>query len=65
MLVDLGFQSARSGFQAEALAYRPDGTVIKAIAPKNAYLPWDPATGDVDLLLEAAANPDVAGEDTF
>ncbi len=66
VLVDFGFTRARSGFQAEGLAYRPDGRPIKAIAPLNNHLPWGPGDGPVvDLLIEAAANPDVAGEYTF
>jgi alpha-mannosidase len=63
ILVDFGYNRSRSGFQAEAFAYRPDGTPIKSIAPLNSYLPW--GGGPIDLYLEAAANPDVAGEYTF
>ena len=63
MLVDFGYNRSRSGFQAEGLAYRPDGTLIKAISPLNS---WLPVTEDsIDVFVEAAANPDVAGEYTF
>ena len=66
ILVDFGYNRSRSGFQAEGLAYRPDGRIIKAIAPLNSYVPWRPEDGPaIDLLIEAAANPDVAGEYTF
>lgn len=67
ILVDFGYNRSRSGFQAEGLAYHPDGRIIKAIAPLNSFVPWDPqADGPtIDLLIEAAANPDVAGEYTF
>ncbi len=66
ILVDFGYNRSRSGFQAEGLAYRPDGRPIKAIAPRNSYLPWGAEAGPlVDLLIEAAANPDVAGEYSF
>ncbi|MCY7412468.1 MAG: glycosyl hydrolase-related protein [Salinibacterium sp.] len=65
VLVDFGYNRSRSGFQAEGLAYRPDGTLIKSIAPRNSYLPWSTDDGPIDVLLEAAANPDVAGEYTF
>ncbi|NYF15427.1 alpha-mannosidase [Microbacterium sp. AK009] len=65
VLVDFGYNRSRSGFQAEGLVYRPDGTPIKAIAPLNSWVSWNPADGDVDLVIEAAANPDVAGEYTF
>lgn len=65
ILVDFGYNRSRSGFQAEGLAYRPDGTIIKAIAPLNSHLPWRPQDGPIDVFIEAAANPDVAGEYTF
>ena len=59
LVVDLGFTSGQSGFQAEALVFRPDGSVIKAIEPFNAYVPLD-SDGVVDVYIEAASNPDVA-----
>ncbi|HWB37897.1 MAG TPA: alpha-mannosidase, partial [Rugosimonospora sp.] len=61
LLVDLGFAPTAPGFQAEALAYRPDGTILKGIEPRNAHVPVDARPGEeVDLYLEAASNPDVA-----
>lgn len=63
--VDLGFYGPRPGFQAEGLAYLPDGTAIKGIAPRSSYVPWPSPGQDVDVFIEAAANPDVAGEYTF
>ncbi|MEN9619851.1 MAG: hypothetical protein RL499_44 [Actinomycetota bacterium] len=65
VLVDFGYNRSRSGFQAEGLAYRPDGTLIKSIAPLNSYLPIAPGQTSIDVYIEAAANPDVAGEYTF
>ncbi len=65
VLVDFGYNRSRSGFQAEGLAYRPDGTLIKAISPLNSWLPVAPGEKAIDVLIEAAANPDVAGEYTF
>ncbi|GAA5196424.1 alpha-mannosidase [Microbacterium jejuense] len=66
VVVDLGFFGDRPGFQAEGLAYRADGSIIKAVSPRASYLPW---TGDagtaVDVYVEAAANPDVAGDYDF
>lgn len=59
--VDLGFDGLAPGFQAEALAFRPDGTVIKAISPRNAHLPVA-GGGDVDVYLELAANPGIPPE---
>jgi alpha-mannosidase len=57
---DLGFIGAGPGFQAEALVYDRDGRPIKGVAPRNSYVPVD-GTGEVTLLVEAAANPDVFG----
>ena len=66
ILIDFGYNRSRSGFQAEGLAYRPDGRIIKAIAPMNSHLPWRTEDGPrIDVLIEAAANPDVAGAYTF
>ncbi|MFZ7088918.1 alpha-mannosidase [Curtobacterium sp. RRHDQ10] len=58
--IDLGFDINMPGFQCEALAYRPDGTPIKSINPRNQWvLIAESAEGDekVDLYLEAASNP--------
>lgn len=64
MLVDLGFFGDRPGFQAEGLGYRADGTILKAVSPRAAYLPWD-GRRDVEFYVEAAGNPDVAGDYDF
>src|SRR5215203_1408240 len=58
VVIDLGFTAA-AGFQAEALAYRADGSMIKAVSPFNNHLPVRPGE-PVEFYLEAAANPDVA-----
>ena len=47
LLVDLGFGS-QPGFTAEGMAYAADGTVIKGIQPRNAYVPVA-GPGPVDL----------------
>ena len=65
IVIDFGYNTSRSGFQAEALAYDLAGKPIKAIAPKNSWLPWSYANKKVEFFLEVAANPDVAGEYTF
>ncbi len=60
VLMDLGFRAQMEGGQAEGLAFRPDGTIIKAIEPFNRYLPVeDTENGVIDFYLEAAANPEV------
>ncbi|MFP3463998.1 alpha-mannosidase [Leifsonia sp. SIMBA_070] len=58
LVVDLGFAGDQPGFQAEATAYRPDGSIVKAIEPLNAWVPL-PEPGPFRLLLEAAANPTI------
>jgi alpha-mannosidase len=63
VVVDLGFTSA-AGFEAEGLAYRPDGTTIKAVAPFDNHVPAEPGE-PIDIYLEAAANPDVASPDSI
>ena len=57
VVIDLGFTGG-AGFQAEALAYRADGSMIKAVSPFNSYLPITPGE-PVEFYLEAAANPDI------
>ncbi|MEI3847085.1 MULTISPECIES: alpha-mannosidase [unclassified Microbacterium] len=66
VVVDLGFFGDRPGFQSEGLGYRADGTIIKAVSPRSSYLPWSGGPGDeVDVFVEGAANPDVAGDYDF
>ncbi|WP_285726891.1 alpha-mannosidase [Psychromicrobium xiongbiense] len=59
-LIDLGFDVNMTGFQCEALVYRPDGTPVKSLNPRNQWVPvtQDAAGGEqVTLFLEAASNP--------
>lgn len=59
-VIDLGFDINMTGFQCEGLIYRPDGITIKALNPRNQWVPVaDSATGteSVQLYLEAASNP--------
>ncbi|CAM3094376.1 Mannosylglycerate hydrolase [Arthrobacter ulcerisalmonis] len=67
LIVDLGFSTVTPGFQCEGIAWRPDGTLIKAISPRNQYVPLELLGGgsSVDIYVEAAANPDVAQGWTF
>ncbi|MEW1782639.1 glycoside hydrolase family 38 C-terminal domain-containing protein [Arthrobacter sp. NPDC080086] len=67
VLVDLGFSADLPGFQCEGTAWRPDGTVIKAISPRNQYIPLKLLGSGmtVDFYVEAAANPDLSQGWTF
>ncbi len=67
IVVDLGFSREAPGFQCEGIAWRPDGTIIKAISPRNQYIPLKLLGSGmaVDFYVEAAANPDVAQGWTF
>lgn len=56
VMVDLGWSPHSPGFQAEGLAYWPDGSVVKGLNPMNGWIPVEPGS-DVDLYVEAAANP--------
>ncbi|MBU2664813.1 alpha-mannosidase [Actinoplanes bogorensis] len=58
MVVDLGFSRAQPGFQAEGLVFRPDGSLVKGLEPRNDAVPLAP--GPIDLYVEAASNPDVS-----
>ncbi|HEY0813689.1 MAG TPA: glycoside hydrolase family 38 C-terminal domain-containing protein [Pseudonocardia sp.] len=66
-IVDLGFALDRPGFSAEALVHRADGTAVKGLNPMNLWVRVaDEAAGGepVDLYVEAAANPNIAGVGT-
>ncbi|GAA1789371.1 alpha-mannosidase [Agromyces lapidis] len=68
LVVDLGFSSVTPGFQAEALVWRPDGTIVKAVEPRNRAVPLvliGAADGQAVVYLEAASNPDVMQDWTF
>jgi alpha-mannosidase len=63
LLVDLGFTKRQPGFQAEGLAFRPDGSTIKAIEPRNDAVPLEVGPGEsFELYVEAGANPDIGGD---
>src|SRR5688572_13533749 len=60
LLVDLGFDKAGPGFRSEGLAYAADGTPVKGVEPRTAYVPvTGRARGGerVAFYVEAAANP--------
>lgn len=76
LVTDLGWDRPDwPGFQAEGLVYRPDGTAVKAVNPRNRWVPLVRADGtdaaglDDDgrftLYLEAACNPDLSESTGF
>src|SRR6478609_4280255 len=67
VVVDLGFTTEAPGFQCEGIGWRSDGTIIKAISPRNQYIPLKLLGGGmaVDFYVEAAANPDLSQNWTF
>ncbi|MEO5315678.1 glycoside hydrolase family 38 C-terminal domain-containing protein [Pseudarthrobacter sp. CC12] len=67
VVVDLGFTTEAPGFQCEGIAWRSDGSIIKAISPRNQYIPLKRLGSGmaVDFYVEAAANPDMAQGWTF
>ncbi|MER0448376.1 glycoside hydrolase family 38 C-terminal domain-containing protein [Streptomyces sp. Edi4] len=59
-VLDLGFDENMPGFQCEGLVYRPDGTPVKGLNPRNQWVRIGaPAEGgeEVCLHIEAASNP--------
>ncbi|NEA47531.1 alpha-mannosidase, partial [Streptomyces sp. SID10815] len=59
-LLDLGFDENMPGFQCEGLVYRPDGTPVKGLNPRNQWvrIGAQVAGGEqVRLHVEAASNP--------
>ncbi|MGW7266008.1 alpha-mannosidase [Streptomyces sp. NPDC054842] len=59
-VLDLGFDENMPGFQCEGLVYRPDGTPVKGLNPRNQWVRIGaPAEGGEEVLLhiEAASNP--------
>jgi alpha-mannosidase len=67
-VVDLGFDRGMPGFQAEGLVYRADGTPVKGLSPRNAWVPvGSPVAGGepVEVYVEAAANPTILGDPPF
>ncbi|HEY3480567.1 MAG TPA: alpha-mannosidase, partial [Streptomyces sp.] len=59
-VLDLGFDENMPGFQCEGLVYRPDGSPVKGLNPRNQWVRiGSPVEGGerVDLHIEAASNP--------
>ncbi|MFB0619176.1 alpha-mannosidase [Streptomyces sp. AGS-58] len=67
-LLDLGFDDNLPGFQCEGLVYRPDGTPVKGLNPRNQWVRVGaPVAGGerVRLHIEAASNPVILGHHAF
>ncbi|MEU2927992.1 glycoside hydrolase family 38 C-terminal domain-containing protein [Streptomyces sp. NPDC007251] len=67
-LLDLGFDENMPGFQCEGLVYRPDGTPVKGLNPRNQWVRVGaPVAGgeEVRLHIEAASNPVILGYPAF
>ncbi|WP_306365790.1 glycoside hydrolase family 38 C-terminal domain-containing protein [Nocardiopsis sp. CC223A] len=64
-VIDLGFDANMPGFQAEGLVHRSDGTVVKGLNPRNAWVRLPGTEAEVDLHVEAAANPVILGDPPF
>jgi len=61
-VLDLGFTPRTPGFQCEGLVYRPDGSPVKGLHPRNSYVRLgSPVAGgeEVHWRIEAASNPDL------
>lgn len=81
LIVDLGWHPDAPGGHFEAEAYREDGSIIKAVNPRNQWIPLDgsdmdgrPTAGEASMLkedgsftiyLEAACNPMILGVPAF
>ncbi|MGX8909501.1 alpha-mannosidase [Streptomyces netropsis] len=59
-LLDLGFDENMPGFQCEGLVYRPDGSPVKGLNPRNQWVRiGESVAGGEEVLLhiEASSNP--------
>jgi alpha-mannosidase len=63
-LIDIGFLDTHTGFHAEGLVYRADGSPVKGLNPSTRWVPATPGE-DVELYVEAAANPMVLTPDNL
>lgn len=65
LVVDLGWADHSPGFQAEGLVMTPAGEVIKAINPRNQWIPVAADADRVEGYIEATANPLLLGLPPF
>jgi alpha-mannosidase len=62
--IDLGFDDRNPGFQAEGLAFSPDGVPVKGLSPRNNWLPVkvpSGPSGSWTCFVEAVAMPGIMG----
>jgi alpha-mannosidase len=67
-VIDLGFPEDAAGFCAEGLIYRPDGSPVRGLHPRQRSVRLErlaPAGGEVRFFVEAAANPRISGPRTL
>lgn len=60
VLLDLGFDVNMTGFQAEGLVYRADGSPVRSLHPRAQWIPVsrDAVGGEpIEFYVEAASNP--------
>lgn len=75
LMVDLGWSDSFVGGHIEGMAYRPDGTAIKAVHPLNHWVPLMDTDGtqhvpiaedgSFTVYLEAACNPFILSDPMF
>lgn len=66
LVLDLGGEYDSPGFQCEGLVFRPDGSVIKGLNPRNTWIPAEPdGDGRIEIYVEAASNPVLLGVPAF
>ncbi|MCC3267625.1 alpha-mannosidase [Arthrobacter gengyunqii] len=66
LLIDLGFSGDGPGFEAEALVYTPSGDIVKAVEPRNLYVPLRQQPGkSFEFYVEAASNPNIISGFTY
>lgn len=65
LVIDLGWEDHSPGFQAEGLVLTPEGDVVKAVNPRNQWVPVPAGAEKVDFYIEAAANPLLLGVPPF
>lgn len=65
LAVDLGWEDHSAGFQSEALVFDEAGRIVKALNPRNSWLPVPAQAGPLTYYVEAAANPLILGVPPF